>query len=139
MWENEMKASVSEAQRHVLWDMLNNYPDHTPTTYLVIWFYSDETYAEAFIDGLHRKYILDVRHKTLRSLRNLEKRGLIKRYDNIFQESELNPYEPFSWNLTDKGIKLALEISKSFKTEKQSILSMNESRSSKSINNLRRN
>ena len=134
-----MKHGISEAQRHVLWDILNNYPDHTPTTYLVIWFYSDEDYAEAFVDGLHRKYTLDVRHKTLRSLRNLEKRGLIKRYDNNFLDLSINTQEPFSWSLTKKGIKLAIEISKYFRTEKQSILSQNEIRSSGSLDKQRRN
>lgn len=121
-----MKRGISEVQRHVLWDMLNNYPGFTPTSYLVMWFYSDETYAEAVLDGLQRKYILDIRHSTLRSLRNLEKRGLVQSYVNdLFNFSE-NNHELFSWTLTEKGRQLALEIRKKFQHEKQKNLFVNQ-------------
>ena len=121
-----MERGISEVQRHVLWDMLNNDAGFTPTSYLVIWFYSDETYAEAALDGLQRKYILDIRHNTLRSLRNLEKRGLVRSYVNdIFNFSE-NNYELFSWVLTEKGKQLALEIREKFQNEKQKNVFVNQ-------------
>ena len=121
-----MKRGISEVQRHVLWDMLNNYPGFTPTSYLVMWFYSDETYAEAVLDGLQRKYILDIRHNTLRSLRNLEKRGLVQSYVNdVFNFSE-NNHELFSWTLTEKGKLLALEIREKFQNEKRKNLFVNQ-------------